>query len=348
MVVPPSHQTAPKLSSARITLAQIAELAGVSLPTVSKVLNGRQGVSEETRDRVNRLLSEHGYRRRGIDRRHRVGLVDLVIPGLGTLWAYEMIKGAEAEATRGGVDLVVSDAHGRRVGTHHWLRQIAARRTDGIVLVVSGLLPGTDSQLARLNTPLVLVDPVGGTAPAVPAVAATNWAGGLAATEHLLALGHRRIGVITGPPDLKCSQDRLDGYRAALQRACVSVATELIREGDFLVTGGQRAASALLRLRRPPTAIFAGSDHQAHGVYLEARSAGLRIPEDLSVVGFDDVPLCEWVQPSLTTVRQPLEEMAAEATRMVLELAGSSQAGPVRRELATSLVVRASTAAPAH
>ncbi len=331
----------------QVNLKGIASLAGVSVPTVSKVLNGRQGVSEQKRDLVNALLEEHGYRRRGTDRRTRVGLVDLVITGLGSLWSLEVLNGATTEAARAGVGLVISVAHGRRVGNQHWLRQIAARRTDGIVLVVSRLFPGASDALARLNTPLVLVDPVGDAPASLPSVAATNWAGGLAATEHLLELGHRRIGVITGPAELRCSQDRLDGYRVALQRAGVPHDPALIRFGDFLVDGGQQGASSLLALKEPPTAIFAGSDHQAHGVYQAARAAGLSIPDDLSVVGFDDVALCEWISPSLTTIRQPLAQMAAEATRLVLALSTHGDAPvPPRRELATTLVVRESTAPP--
>ena len=325
----------------------IADLAGVSVPTVSKVLNGRQGVSEATRDAVNTLLAEHGYRRRGHDRRSRVGLVDLVITGLDTMWSLEIVKGAAVEAARAGVGLVISATSGRGVGNRHWLRQIAARRTDGIVLVVSELVPGAAEALARLNIPLVLVDPVGDATTSVPSVAATNWAGGLAATEHLLELGHRRIGVVTGPRGLRCSQDRLDGYRVALQRADVSPSPELVRYGDFLAEGGRRAARSLLALDDPPTAIFAGSDHQAHGVYLEAREAGLRLPDDLSIVGFDDVAMCEWLVPALTTVRQPLAQMSAEATRLVLSLSATSdRLVPTRRELATTLVIRESTAAP--
>ncbi|NMM21972.1 MAG: LacI family transcriptional regulator [Phycicoccus sp.] len=330
-----------------VNLREIADLAGVSVPTVSKVLNGRQGVSEVKRDAINTLLEEHGYRRRGTDRRSRIGLVDLLISGLGSMWSLEIVSGAAEEAARAGVGLVISQTTGRRVGNQHWLRQLASRRTDGIVLVVSQLLPGAADALARLNTPLVLVDPVGDAALSIPSVAATNWAGGLAATEHLLALGHRRIGAIAGPAGLRCSEDRLDGYRVALQRAGVMPDPALVRFGDFLVGGGRVGGTSLLALADPPTAIFAGSDQQAHGVYLAAAARGLRIPDDVSVVGFDDVALCEWISPTLTTVRQPLAEMAAEATRLVLSLSSNGDSPvPPRRELATSLIVRESTAPP--
>ncbi|WP_127794927.1 LacI family DNA-binding transcriptional regulator [Agromyces sp. LHK192] len=329
----------------RVTIAEIAEMADVSVPTVSKVLNGRPGVSAGTRERVAGLLDEHGYTRRGGTR--RIGLVDFVIADLSTTWAHQLIIGAEAEAARSGVGLVITSTHGRRAANRHWIRQLSARKSDGIVLVVSELHPGAEAELARLNTPIVLIDSHGGADSQAPIVAATNWAGGLSATEHLLELGHRRIGIVTGPEALACSRDRLDGYRAALARAGVEFDPELVVYGDFRVSGGVAGAERLFASDDRPTAIFAGSDHQAHGVYLAAREAGLSIPGDLSVVGFDDVDLCEWVAPRLTTVRQPLADMAREAMRMVLELGDPDAAEvPGRVELATTLIVRESTAAP--
>ncbi|WP_231495967.1 LacI family DNA-binding transcriptional regulator [Cellulomonas sp. HZM] len=340
----PTSEDAAVTTTQRVTISQIADLAGVSVPTVSKVLNGREGVSGETRDRVRELLEEHGYRRRGGERRKPVGLVDLVIRDLDSMWANELVRGAEAEAARAGVGLVVTATHGRRVGNKHWISHLAARRTDGVVLVVSELQPGAAEELRRLGAPYVLVDPVGASDRNVPTVAATNWAGGLSATEHLLALGHRRIGIITGPADLACARDRLDGYRSALQRAGIPLDEELVRYGDFLQGGGEAGAAHLLALPEPPTAIFAGSDQQAAGVYDVARARGLRVPEDLSVVGFDDTEVCEWVWPRLTTVRQPLFEMAATATRMLLQRRPDEDAGRV--ELSTSLIERSSTAPP--
>ncbi|HEY3438661.1 MAG TPA: LacI family DNA-binding transcriptional regulator [Actinotalea sp.] len=339
-----------RTSAPRVTIAQIAATAGVSTPTVSKVLNGRKGVSPATRALIRELLQEHGYEPRTSQQRQSSGLVEFVIRDLESLWATALLQGAEREAARTGTSLVVTVTHGRPVGDRHWIEHLAARRSDGVVLVVSDLEPGAKEQLARLRLPLVLVDPVGGANPSLPTVAATNWAGGLSATEHLIGLGHRRIGIITGPMELVCSQDRLDGYRAALTRAGLSTDDDLVRHGEFEEAGAYSNAAAhaesLLDMAEPPTAIFAGSDQQAYGVYQVARARGLSIPEDLSVVGFDDVPLCQWVSPPLTTVRQPLAEMAREATRMVLELSTAVDQPAVRRELATQLVVRESTAPP--
>ena len=328
----------------RVTIAMIARDAGVSAPTVSKVLNGRGEVAAETRRRVQDVLAAAGYRRRGRPSASRVGLVDFVITSLDTPWACELLRGAEQEAHRLGCGLVVTVTHNRRSDPREWLKTLASRRSDGVVFVVSRVQEAVTERLRLLNTPFVVVDPVGGFDPDVPTIGATNSAGGFAATEHLTSLGHRRIGMIAGPRDMLCSEERIDGYRAALGREGIRLDRRLVRHGDFYAEGGRRGGAALLDLADPPTAIFAGSDQQARGVYDEAHARGLRIPDDLSVIGFDDVELCEWMSPRLTTIRQPLARMAMLAIRTVLQHPDPSSENPLRVELATSLVVRESTA----
>ncbi|MEU8266978.1 LacI family DNA-binding transcriptional regulator [Sphaerisporangium sp. NPDC049002] len=330
----------------RVTIALIAEEAGVSVPTVSKVVNGRPEVAPETRRRVERLLHEHGYKRRTGQGDGPVGLVDLVFAEIESPWAIEIIRGAETAAREAEAAVVVSVLHTHSGPGRDWLDRIAARRTDGVVLVASRLTRRQHGQLLARSIPFVIVDPEGEPAPDVASVGATNWHGGLAATRHLLELGHRRIGMIGGPPEMLCSRARIDGYRAALETAGVTVDPELIRNGDFLVDSGHVHGKAFLELPDPPTAIFAGSDMQAFGVFEAARRAGLRVPDDLSVVGFDDLPLARSAWPPLTTVRQPLEEMAALATRMALEISQGESPETRRVELATDLLVRDSTAPP--
>ena len=327
-----------------VTIAEIAAVAGVSVPTISRVLNGRSGVSPEKREEIERLLVEHGYERRG--RKDRDGLIHFVITDLETQWATTLLRGAEAEASRLGFDLVVKTTHGSPVGTPDWVDHVVKRGSSGVVLVVSELLDTGRAELENFHVPIVLIDPVGVGPHAATTIAATDWAGGRDATEHLLELGHRRIGFISGPPHEECHRDRLDGYWAALLRAGIEPDQELVRTGDSLVSGGLRMAPELLRLPNPPTAIISGSDEQAYGVYQAAKAMGLGIPDDLSVVGFDDVELSQWISPQLTTVRQPLSEMAREATRIVVELANGSSRPNRRIELSTSMVVRGSTAPP--
>ncbi|WP_440063615.1 LacI family DNA-binding transcriptional regulator [Streptosporangium sp. OZ121] len=329
----------------RVTIALIAEEAGVSAPTVSKVINGRPEVASETRQRIEHLLHKHGYRRRTGQGDAPVGLVDLVFTEIESPWAMELVRGVETAAREVDAGVVVSVLHSHAGPGRDWVERIAARRTDGAILVGSRISADQHGQLAARSIPFVVVDPEGEPPPGVASVGATNWNGGLAATRHLLELGHRRIGMIGGPADMLCSRARVDGYRAALETAGIAVDAALIRYGDFLVGSGRDHGHDLLSLDEPPTAIFAGSDMQAFGVFEAARQRGLRVPDDLSVVGFDDLPLARSAWPPLTTVRQPLQEMAALATRMVLGLDRGGHE-PRRVELATDLLVRESTARP--
>lgn len=170
----------------------------------------------------------------------------------------------------------------------------------------------------------------------------------MSSVEHVLSLGHTRIGVIAGPRTLLCSRARLDGYRAGLEAAQIALDDQLVWEGDFYHESGFDGGNALLDLHDPPTAIITSSDQMAFGVYEAARQHGLRVPDDVSVVGFDDLPEVRWSSPPLTTVRQPLSEMGALAARTVLRLAGGDEIESPRVELATELVVRESTAPPSR
>jgi LacI family xylobiose transport system transcriptional regulator len=329
------------------TLAEIARAAGVSAPTVSKVLNGRADVAPATRTRVEELLRQHGYRRRrGGAQQSR--MLDLVFHELESAWAMEVIRGVENVAREEGLSLVLSESAGRLTPGQTWVDGVLARRPAGVILVLSDLDASQRAQLTSRDIPFAVVDPAGDPGGDVPSVGATNWQGGLAATRHLLELGHRRIGVIGGPSSMMCSRARIDGYRAALETAGVAFDPALVRSGNFHHEAGRDAGLELLRLPDPPTAVFAGNDLQALGLYEAARELGLRIPEDLSVIGFDDLPIARWVGPPLTTVRQPLTEMAEAAARLVLDLGRGRRPSTDRVELATSLVARSSTAPPSR
>ena len=215
--------------------------------------------------------------------------------------------------------------------------------TDGVILVTSELTQQQLEQLRSGGIPLVVVDPVNPPPPELPSVGATNWAGGMAATEHLLSFRHRRIAAVAGPSDYLCSRARIDGYRSALEQAGIGFDPALVRHGDFQHEGGFRRGGELLDLADRPTAIFAGSDQQALGVYEAARQRGLRIPQDLSVVGFDDLPVARWVSPPLTTVRQPLAEMGRAAAQMLGEIIEGRPLRSRRVELSTELIMREST-----
>jgi LacI family transcriptional regulator len=226
-----------------------------------------------------------------------------------------------------------------------WVRHALERGTDGLVSVVA--VPDADARraLEDTGTPLVVVDPRQPPPEGMLSVAATNFTGGLEATDHLLSLGHRRIATITGGFEQDNAIARLAGYRAALIRAGAATDDDLVHSGAYGVTSGYDGAKRLMALDEPPTAIFASSDDTALGALHALRELGLSVPGDVSLVGFDDLPVAPWIDPPLTTVRQPLAEMGATAVDLV-HRARTASGHTLRTELATSLVVRSSTAPP--
>jgi len=333
-------------SPSRAKLNEIADEAGVSLSTVSKVLNGRSDVAAQTRDRIETILDTHGYQRRvGLPGRNT--LIELVFPDLDTVWAMELIRGVENIAKAHGLSVVVTESGNRHSPAADWIAGVLRRRPVGVVLVFSDLADDAKAQLRSRAIPFVIVDPAGDPTPDVPSVGSANWAGGLMATRHLIELGHSRIAAITGPDDMMCSHARLDGFRSAMTKAGLPVDETLLAFGNFHVDGGRDNAREMLARDDRPTAIFAGSDLQALGVLDAARALGIQVPAELSVVGYDDLQLAQWSSPALTTVHQPLTRMAEEAARLVIRMSESELESIPRVDLATRLVVRESTAAPA-
>lgn len=323
-----------------VTVAYIAESAGVSVPTVSKVLNGRSGVSDATRARVEKLINKYGYHKPPGSRRQKI--VELVFRELESMWGVEILRGVEEVASRNRIGVMVS-----KLGLHDSkaaMDETAGRRPQ-CVLSVSWLSDAERDRLAANSIPYVVFDPIDDVPDGVPYVAATHFRGGQSAARHLIDLGHRRIAMISGPDHAFCLA-RMAGYRSALEVAGLPVDPELIVRMQLTREDGHAAAAELLTRPDRPTAIFTANDLQALGVYQAAREAGLRIPEDLSVVGYDDVPVTAWVDPPLTTVHQPLTEMAAAATELALTLGRGEKIPQLGLEIATHLVVRESTAPP--
>jgi LacI family transcriptional regulator len=276
-------------------------------------------------------------------------MIHVVYPCLDSSWQLEHIRGMEAAMHEAGVGLMISTMDRGVTGKHDLLpRARAGQATGAILAAASGETP-LRTVLNQMNVPVVSLDPGVKAAATLPTIGATNWVGGRAATEHLIALGHRRIGVITGSQGgLLCSRARLDGYRAALEEAGIAEDPSLIEHGEFDYQSGLAAAQKLFGHTNPPTAIFACNDHIALGVYEAARRRGLSIPDQLSVVGFDDLPSARWASPPLTTVRQPLEEMGWLAAQTILDLARRKNSGSPGTELGTRLVERESTASPSR
>ncbi|GAA4450344.1 LacI family DNA-binding transcriptional regulator [Phytohabitans houttuyneae] len=339
MTVPP-----PVAKPGSATIATIADEVGVSVTTVSKVLNGRTDVAPETRARVEESLERHRYRRRASRQAATSQQIDLVFHEFDTAWAIEIIKGVEAVTAGAKVDIVLSQLGGAHSPSQQWLDTVYGRRPLGVLLVLCHLAPAQQRQLQRQRIPFVVVDTDSATSAMVPTVGSNNWNGGLLAARHLLELGHRRIAVISGPEDVLCSRARVAGFRSAHDEAGVQVDPELVRFGNFAAYSGNDHGLELLRRPDRPTAIFAGSDIQAMGVMRAARQLGLDVPRDLSVVGYDNLPMATWIGPALTTVNQPLRDMAGTATRMLLDLARGEELATSRIDLVTELIVRESTA----
>ena len=325
-------------------MATVAQLAGVSTATVSKVLNGQAGVAVETRRRVEALLREHGYRRPAVT--ESAAAIEVVFYGLEGDLATQIVDGVERVARQHDLAVVFTNALNPVVASRSWSEQLLVRRPLGVIAVHAHFTPEQHGQLAVSGIPLVALDPMGEPTYETPSVGATNWGGGVTAARHLIELGHRRVGVISGPTDYLCARARLEAFRAALETAGTPLDDRLVRSGRFQFDEGLRLAEELLGLDDRPTAIFTGNDLQALGVYEAARRAGLRIPQDLSVVGFDDMPYASWCAPSLTTVRQPFSEMGDTAAQMLLSIVAGGVPSQTRVELGTTLVVRDSTAPP--
>ena len=334
--------------SRNVTIVDVAQEAEVSYATVSRVINNGAHVRPEKRERVLRAMAKLGFTVNQQARSLRAGrsqVIGLLVHDLGTSYIGEIIRGIEAELSAASYDLMLYTTHRRKTKEATYVSAITRGMADGLLLVLPRNPEAYLESLRQRHFPYVLIDHQG-IDETGPAVGATNWQGAYDATQHLLGLGHRRIGFITGQVEMGCARDRLAGYRAALAAAGVPADPALVQEGDFFQPDGFAGARALLALPQPPSAIFASNDVSAFGVMEAVRDAGKRLPDDMSIVGFDDIPQAAQVNPTLTTVRQPLEQMGRTAARMLLEIIGNADRPAARVELPTELIVRASTRPP--
>ncbi len=331
--------------SSRVTIRDVAARAGVSVATVSKVLNSRYGVSATTLAHVRAVIDELGYEASLVAqslRNHKTNVIGILVADLEP-FSTELLKGA-ADAIRGtGYELVVYSAGGRTGDPAGWekryLSRLSGTLVDGAVLVTP-----TVSLEAVPGTPVVAVDPHTGPT-SLPAIDSDNLRGAQLATEHLLELGHRRIAFLAGRPDLQSAELRKTGYLRALASAGVPVDESLIRPGGYDAEISARAARELLSGPDRPTAVFAANDISAIATVGAAGELGLSVPDDLSVVGFDNVPESALCTPPLTTVDQPIREMGHRAISMLVALISGEEIGETHVTLATGLVVRRSTRA---
>ncbi len=325
-------------------MADVAKAAGVSVATVSKVVNGRYGVSEATHERVLAVIGELGYET-SLGARSLRSLQTNVIGVLVAEFepfSTELLKGVSDAIAATDYELLAYSG-GHRGGAVGWERRslgrLAGSLIDGAILVTPTVVEtGT-------SIPVVAVDPHTGDTTAVPTVEADNLVGARTATEHLLSLGHRRIALLGGRPDLESARLREQGFREAMAAAAVPVDEELVRSGGYRPETAEGPATELLTLPEPPTAVFAANDLSAITTMEVAARLGQSVPGDVSVIGFDNVPESALATPPLTTIQQPLHQMGATALDLLVGmLRGAAEGRATHVRLPTSLVERASCA----
>src|SRR4051812_47308420 len=333
----------------RVTIREVAGLAGVSVATVSRVMNGRDDVSPETREMVLRVVREHGYTTsraaRGLSA-GRTGLIGATVPLVHPAYFSFILSGAAEAAYERDMRLLLCPTqheHDREVSL---LERMMHGTTDGGLLILPQESADELETLYLQGYRFIVVDPMLPLNERIPSVSAAHSAGADIAVKPLLEVGHRRIAAITGPRGWIATEERLRGYHAALAAAGILAEPELVAESNFEIEHGLRAARRLLDLHEAPTAIFAFNDNIAIGALQAARERGIRVPEQLSVVGFDDVEAAEIVTPPLTTIRQPLAEMGRMAVSLLERLIEGQRIEALHVELRTQLVVRQTTAAP--
>lgn len=331
----------------RVTIRDVAAAAGVSHQTVSRVINDSDAVRSSTRQRVEEAIETLGYQPNAIARSMASGRTRNLAcfsPNLTDYTFASIIDGAEREARRHGYFLMSASAEDAETFDLLVDQLVAGRRADGMLVIN----PYADERHHFLPAQFPTV--FAGARPreeAANSVALDDVAVGFQATRHLINHGHRRIGMVTGPPAEDCTQDRSLGYRHCLEAESLELDPSLIVEGDWSATSGYQAFKHFAGMDRLPTAIFAQNDQMAVGILHGARDAGLLLPDELSVIGVDDIPLAAYFAPPLTTVRQDFAEIGRQAVRLLISAVEESDAEPEHLLLAGDMIVRRSTAAPA-
>jgi LacI family transcriptional regulator len=326
------------------SIKEVALKAGVSVATVSRVINSTGPVAQETRARIQDAIAKLRYVPHGAARSlitNQTDTVGVLLPDLYGEFFSEVIRGVDIAARRNAYHVLVSGFHSDRAEIEAVLRALRGR-VDGLIV----LSPDVDAQSLRRNLPetlpvVLLNTPGDGTT--FDAIQIDNFGGACAMVRHLAGLGHRRIALIRGPKENVDAQERLRGYRDALESLGIETSPELEIEGDFSEGSGHRAGRRLLALQPRPTAVFAANDSMAVGCLFALREAGVRVPEDLALAGFDDIPIARYLTPSLTSVHVPIAELGMRAMERLLHAVDSKNEHERRQEtVPATLVVRGS------
>ena len=328
----------------RVTIQDVAAAAGVSYQTVSRVINDKPDVAEETRRRVWQVIGELGYQPSAIARSlvsKRTHTLGLITADFSDYFFTQVIVGAEVEARKQGYFFMLCSTERNPADEPEYFRLLTERQVDGILFA----RPSTEEDSRHIVSLIQQGVPLVTTAYWLPGEKLTvvdvdNVDGGLQATECLIELGHREIGMITGPAGWKSVNDRTEGYNLALERAGIPFDASLIEHGDWSYQSGYEAMERLLEKSPHITALFAQNDQIAIGAMRALREAGRRIPDDVALVGYDDIPAAAYCHPPLTTIRQPMQQVGEVATRLLIEYINDPAAERKEVLLKTELIRR--------
>jgi LacI family transcriptional regulator, galactose operon repressor len=331
-----------------VTMAVVAARAGVSKSTVSRFVNGRGGIDELTAARIRAVIEELGYvpSARAVDlARGSTRTVGILVPSLTWPWIGEVLQGVADAVESEGYSLLLFTGNRGSESARRFSAQVAARSFDGLLAIEPEGMLEYLADLYRRGLPVVLIDDRG-QQPGFPTVATTNRAGGRAAAEHLLDLGRTRPLVLTGPLRFGCCRERCAGFADAFAAAGLAPDPTLVSEGDFTYPTGQRLTAHALHDGHDFDSVFAHNDVMAAAALAVLREAGRRVPDDVAVIGFDDLPLATQTEPPLTAVHQPVGEMGQAAARALIDHLQGTPLGLAPVVIPTTLAVRASTVAP--
>lgn len=330
------------------TIKDIAKLAGVSITTISKVINHKDhDIGKDTKNRVLEIIKQYNYRPNALASgliTKKTGTIGLLVPDISNAFFSEVIQAVENTAMQYGFNVILCNTDDNEEKELEYLNVLRDKRVDGIIFISTFISNhrGID-ELADNGMPLVVVDRSIDNA-LIKVVQLDNESGGYAAAKHLIQHGHTRVGCITGPLQNRSARDRYEGYVKALREAGIAFEDKYVYEGDYRITSGETAAQALLK--EGVTAIFACNDMMAYGVYRAARDLGLQIPEDLSVVGYDDIYLSEILSPPLSSVRQPTYEIGAASASILIDMINGVEVKEKRTDFKADLSIRKSVASP--
>jgi LacI family transcriptional regulator len=335
------------LVTRRVTISDVAEKAGVSTATVSHVINNTRRVEDETREVVLQTMLDLGYQPNSLARSLRSGetkTIGVIVPDVSILFFADISRRIENIGYENGYSVILCNSDNDLAKQRNYIDTLIAKQVDGVIFISAGESNKDLERLANSDIPIVVADRV------VPlsladVVLLDNEDAGYVATRHLIDLGHEKIGCITGPSNVSPSMQRVIGYKRAMQEKKLSILEKYVMPGDFTYSGGSESMAQLISLKNRPSAVFVLNDMMAIGAVSSARRMGYRVPEDISIIGFDDIELARAITPALTTMAQPMQELAEIATNSLIEKMVSSESKLENKEfiLKANLVIREST-----